>query len=132
MYHCCILFTISVRSLRRICASSFILHGSVRLCVFSACWLTPGTLCSCQCPALTPRGLRAFLLGYADKLMLPDWLTAPSVAGTTAAYCEYQEMATGASLCLFVSARANKQIRDQGANPFFSWASFEEKPPNPA
>lgn len=25
---------------------------------------------------------RDFLLGYADKLMLPDWLTAPSVAGT--------------------------------------------------
>lgn len=132
MYICCVLVTVSIPSYRRICASPRVLHGSVRLCVFSACWLTPGTLCSCQCPALTPRGLRAFLLGYADKLMLPDWLTAPSVAGAAAAYCEYQAMARGASLCLFVSTRANKQMRDQGADPSFSWASLEEKPPNPA
>lgn len=37
-----------------------ILHFSVRLCLFSACWLTPGTLCSCQCPDLDPRGLSFF------------------------------------------------------------------------
>lgn len=86
MYDCHTLITISMPSLWMICTSSCVVPISVHLCVFSACWLTPGPLCSCQCPALALRGPRGvfffFLLGYADKLMLPDWLTAPPVAGT--------------------------------------------------
>lgn len=82
MYVCHTLVTISMHSLWMICASLSVFDISVQLCVFSACWVTPGPLRSCQCPALAPRNPRGFLQGYADKLMLPDWLTAPSVAGT--------------------------------------------------
>lgn len=81
MYVCHTLVTISVHLLWTICASLCVFDISVQLCVFNACRVTPGPLCSCQCPALVLRDPKGFLLGYADKLMLPDWLTAPSVAG---------------------------------------------------
>lgn len=81
MYVCLTLVTINMHSLWMICASLCVFDISVQLCVFSACWVTPGPLRSCQCPALAPRSPRGFLQGYADKVMLLDWLTAPSVAG---------------------------------------------------
>lgn len=65
-----------------ICAYFAAFRISVQLCVFSACWVTPGTLRSYQYPALAPRGPRGFFLGYVDKLILPDWLTASTVVGT--------------------------------------------------
>lgn len=83
MYVCHTLVTISVHSLWIICTSLCSFHISVHLCVFRACWVTPGPSMLLPMPCFGSQGPKGiFLPGYADKLKLPGWLTAPAVAGS--------------------------------------------------
>ncbi|KAI4833307.1 hypothetical protein KUCAC02_016215, partial [Chaenocephalus aceratus] len=48
-----------------------------------ACWVTPGPSMLLPMPCFGSQGPKGiFLPGYADKLKLPGWLTAPAVAGS--------------------------------------------------
>ena len=81
---CHTLVSSSMGSLWMLRSSLCVCRISVQLCVFSACWVPPPRpFVLMPGPCFGSQGSQGdFLLGYADKLMLPDWLTAPSVAGT--------------------------------------------------
>lgn len=111
-----------------ICAYFAAFHISVQLCVFSACWVTPGTLRSYQYPALAPRGPRGFLLGYVDKLncFYCGWHRLRCTLNTK------RPWAVNTFFCRFVSYKyAHKQHDIAEQTLTFRWTQLAEKAPNP-
>lgn len=116
---------------------------SLQLCVFSIWRSSPGPLCSCYYPPLTPRGPRElFSLGYTDKLSLPDWLTTLSVARRShnAPWLpsnDYRQFFSPLSLhvCLHIHTRSNTQTNNMTSSykaMNLRWVQLEEKATNPA
>lgn len=107
--------------------------------VYSCAYLVPAgsprALCALASALLwLPGAPEDFLLGYADKLRLPDWLTAPSVAGTSRNALWIPSDGHGhffRSLC-FPQTRTHKQRDIIAKTQHFRCAQLEEKAPNPA
>lgn len=109
---------------------------SLQLCVFSIWRSSPGPLCSCYYPPLTPRGPgELFSLGYTDKLPLPNWLLFQWLEEATMHKQWLFFFPLSLHVCLHIHTRWNTQTNNMTSSyktMNLRWVQHEEKATNPA